>query len=71
MRKKIVLAKFWVVGILAVVLIFEKVKAGYRTEEIDVENSSIKRKKKRFPRLQKRLIGSEGGSQNKCITKRG
>lgn len=69
-KDKAVVCRFWVVGILAVVLIMDYVKANISYKKYFKENKFIKRRN-RFPYIRKCLIGAEGGSQNKCAVKRG
>lgn len=69
-KAEVVSYRFWVIAVLAVVIIMGYVKVSIPYKESFKKDSSLKRRN-RFPHIKKSLIGAEGGSQNKCITKRG
>ncbi|MGM0439394.1 MAG: hypothetical protein ACQEP3_03105 [Patescibacteria group bacterium] len=70
-RKEIVVTRQWVVGILAVVLVFEKAITYSPKTEIVKDKGLKNQERNRTPEVKRRLMRSESGSQNKYITRRG
>lgn len=70
-QKKQVVVRFWTVGILAVCVFFDWVTVSYWEKFLDRHAFFKAKLRNSFPQLRNKLIGSEGGSENKYITRGG